>query len=185
VNLTALLKLPISTDDGWTELVRNPPSTRRLFATVVLPLSLLPPLMLFLAGAFAPDAFPARFAARNWGAFVLLFYLTEVFTVLGMGWLIRQVAWTNGLSVSYRQAYLLAGVAPIPLWLSSLGLAVPDLTFNALLSLTALALSCGIVYHGIQAFGRTREEVVAAAIVQTVIGAGLIAWALLLFAALR
>lgn len=185
MNLPVLLKLPISADDGWTELVRNPPSLRRLFVVVVLPLSLLPPLMVYLAGTYAPGIFPVGFAARNWGAFVLLFYLTEVVTVLGMGWLIRQVACTNGLAVSYRQAYLLAGVAPIPLWLSSLGLAVPDVTFNALLSLTALALSCGIIYHGIQAFGRTREEVVAAAIVQTVIGAGLIAWALLLFVALR
>ncbi|MFZ5556440.1 MAG: YIP1 family protein [Pseudomonadota bacterium] len=184
MNLTTLLKLPISAGDGWVELARNPPALSKLFGAIVLPLSLLPPVMLYFAGTHTPEAFLPGGAGRNWALMALVFYLTEVLTVLGMGWLIRQVADTNGLSLSYRQAYLLAGVAPIPLWLSSLGLAVPDLTFNVLLSTAAMGLSCGIIYHGVQAFCRTREEVVAAAIVQTVIGAGLIAWALLLVLAL-
>ncbi len=82
--------------------------------------------------------------------------------------------------MDYHDAYLLAGIAPIPLWLSSLGLFVPSLGFNAVLSLAALGLSCGIIYHGIEGLCHTREDVTAASIVQTVIGAGLIAWALLL-----
>jgi hypothetical protein len=57
---------------------------------------------------------------------------------------------------------------------------VPSLGFNAVLSLAALGLSCGIIYHGIEGLCHTREDVTAAGIVQTVIGAGLIAWALLL-----
>jgi hypothetical protein len=57
---------------------------------------------------------------------------------------------------------------------------VPSLAFNAALSLGALALSCGIIYHGIEGLCHMREDVTAASIVQTVIGAGLIAWAMLL-----
>jgi len=41
-------------------------------------------------------------------------------------------------------------------------------------------LSSGIIYHGIEGLCHTREDVIAASIVQAVIGAGLIAWALLL-----
>jgi hypothetical protein len=44
----------------------------------------------------------------------------------------------------------------------------------------ALGVSCGIIYHGVEGLCHMREDVTAAAIVQTVIGAGLIAWALLL-----
>lgn len=46
--------------------------------------------------------------------------------------------------------------------------------------LAALGVFCGIVHHGIEGLCHTREKVVAASVVQTVIGAGLIAWALLL-----
>lgn len=114
------------------------------------------------------------------GAELDIILLFEMATLLGMGWLIRKVAATNGLRLDHDEAYLLATIAPVPLWVSSLGLLVPSLGFNVLLSLTALALSCGIIYHGIQALCHTREGVAAAAIAQTVIGAGLIAWALLL-----
>jgi hypothetical protein len=99
---------------------------------------------------------------------------------LGMGWLIKQVSENAGLLIDRHDAYLLAAIAPIPLWLSSLGLLVPSLSFNAGLSIVALGLSCGIIYHGIEGLCHMREEVTAAAIVQTVIGAGLSAWALLL-----
>ncbi|MCP5279409.1 MAG: hypothetical protein H6935_13785 [Thiobacillus sp.] len=41
-------------------------------------------------------------------------------------------------------------------------------------------MSSGIIYHGIEGLCHTREDMTAASIVRTVIGAGLIAWALLL-----
>lgn len=97
-----------------------------------------------------------------------------------MGWLIKAIAETNSVDIDTHDAYMLAGIAPIPLWLSSLGLLVPSLLFNAFVSLVALGLSCSIIYHGIYALCHMHEEVVAASITQTVIGAGLIAWALLL-----
>jgi hypothetical protein len=110
----------------------------------------------------------------------VVFFLAEMLTFLGMGWLIKQVADSNRLKIDRHDAYLLAAIAPIPLWLSSLGLLVPSLAFNAALSLVALGLSCGVIYHGIEGLCHMCEEVTAAAIVQTVIGAGLAAWALLL-----
>jgi len=109
-----------------------------------------------------------------------VFFAAEIASFLGMGWLIKKVADTNALAIDYHDAYLLAAIAPVPLWLSSLGLFLPDLAVNVVLSSIAMALSCALLYHGLQALGRRREEVVAAGMVQIVIGAGLIAWALLL-----
>lgn len=77
-----------------------------------------------------------------------------------------------------------AAIAPVPMWLSSLGLLIPSLTAAVIIAIGGLALSCGLVYHGIEALCRTREDVIVAGIVQIVIGAGLIAWALLLLLAL-
>ena len=45
-------------------------------------------------------------------------------------------------------------------------------------------LSCTILYHGIQAYCRTSDDVPAAGLVRTVLGAAFAAWAALLAIAL-
>lgn len=180
MSLMSLAKLPLSADQGWPELARLRPGLLKVFCLLVLPLSLLPPAMLYFAGTHYPEAFlpPAR--QKDWATVAAVFFLAEMGTLLLMGWLIKQVAETYELTIDYHDSYLLAAVAPVPMWLSSLGLLVPSLTLNVIVSISGLALSCAILYHGLQALGRRREEVVAAEVVQIVIGAGLIVWALLL-----
>ena len=180
MSLIALSKLPLSAEQGWPELVKTHPGLFKVFALLVLPLSLLPPSMLYFAGTQHPEMFLNRVGERAWGNFAVIFFLAEMSTFLIMGWLIKQVAEANSLAIDYHDAYLLAAIAPVPLWLSSLGLLVPDLAFNAAVSIVAMGLSCGLIYHGIEGLCRTREGVTAAGIVQTVIGAGLIGWVLLL-----
>jgi hypothetical protein len=183
MKLSTLSQLPFSADRGWPEIERVHPRLAKLFAFMVLPLSLLPPAMLIYAGTHYPEVFLQQAAGRDWGPIAGVFFLAEMVTLLVMGWLIREVAQSNGLHIDNHDAYLLAAIAPVPLWLSSLGLLVPSLTFNAILSLVALGLSCGIIYRGIEGLCHTREDVSVAGIVQIVIGAGLIAWALLLMLA--
>jgi hypothetical protein len=72
-----------------------------------------------------------------------------------------------------------AALAPIPLWLSSLGLLVPNLLFTVTLAAFALALSCRAVYHGIVELGGAREPVTAVWITQIAVGGALIPWVLL------
>ncbi len=183
MTLLSASKLSFSADHGWPELIRRRPSLLRVFALLVLPLSLLPPVMLYFAGTQHPAMFPHDVGAHPWGTVAAVFFLAEMGTLLFMGWLIRAVATTRGLAIDGHDAWLLAAIAPVPMWLSSLGLAVPDLRFVVAVALAGLALSCGIVYHGIEALCRTREDVTAASIAQVVIGAGLIAWVLLLLVA--
>jgi hypothetical protein len=180
MSLFSLAKLPLSADHGWPELARRQPAIGKVFLLLALPLSLLPPLMIYYAGTHYPEAFVPPTPQRDWVAVAAVFFLAEIASFLGMGWLIKQVADSNALAINFHDAYLLAAIAPVPLWLSSLGLFFPDLATNVVLSLIAMALSCALLYHGLQALGRRREGVVAAGMVQIVIGAGLMAWALLL-----
>jgi hypothetical protein len=180
MKLISLSQLPFSTAQGWPDLEKVHPGMFKVFAFIVLPLSLLPPAMLYYAGTNYPEAFFKGAAGKAWGEIGAVFFLAEMLTFLGMGWLIKQVADSNQLKIDHHDAFLLAAIAPIPLWLSSLALLVPSLAFNAGLSLVALGLSCGIIYHGIEGLCHMCEDVTAAAIVQTVIGAGLTAWVLLL-----
>lgn len=180
MNLISLSKLPFSDMQGWRELERIHPALLKVFAFIVVPLSLLPPAMLYYAGTHYPEAFLQQATGQAWGEIAGIFFLAEMVTFLGMGWLIRQVGESNQVAINHHDAFLLAALTPVPLWLSSLGLLVPSLAFNAVVSIVALGLSCGIIYHGIKGLCHMREELTAAAIVQTVIGAGLAAWALLL-----
>ena len=184
MNLSSYAKLTLSADEGWPELAQRHPGVLKVFGLLVLPLSLLPPALLYFAGTHYLEALDPTLRHRDWAWGASVFFLAEIATFLFMGWLIRQVAETRALAIGYHDAYLLAAIAPVPMWLSSLALLVPDITFNGVVSLTALALSCALLYNGIQAFGRKRDAIVAAAVVQTVIGAVLIGWALLFVLAL-
>lgn len=184
MSLLSLAKLPLSADEGWPDLVRIHPGILKVFLLLVLPLSLLPPAMLYFAGTHYPEVFGPAAHQRDWALVATAFLAAELTTFTLMGWLIKQVGNTNGLAIDHHDSYLLAAIAAVPLWLSSLSLLVPNLIFNAAVSTLALALSCALLYQGLQALGRKREAVVATEAVQIVIGAGLIAWALLLVLAL-
>ncbi len=180
MSIASLPKMVISSQEGWPELEKIHPSVIQLFIFLVLPLSILPPAMLYYAGSHYGAAFGAGFDSKPWGTIALMFFLAELATFGGMGWFIQQFADTNQVAISQHDAYLLAGIAPVPLWLSSLGLLVPSLPFSVGLSLVALAASCGLIYHGVCAMCRMHEEVAAMAITHGVIGAGLVAWVFLL-----
>jgi hypothetical protein len=184
MSLLALSQLPFSAQRGWPELASMRPSLARMFLFVVLPLSLVPPLMLYYAGTHHPQMFPADYTRKPWVDVAAVFFVAEIATVLLMGWLIRQVARTNQLQIDQHDSFMLAAIAPVPMWLSALGLLVPNFLFAVIVAIVGLVLACSIVHHGILALCRTREEVLAEGIVQTVIGAGLVAWVLLMVLAL-
>jgi len=184
VNLVTLVRLPLSAQEGWPELACARFRLLRLFLAVVLPLSLVPPVVLYVAGTHDPGLFGDRLAERAWGGFAVAFFAAEMATLLGMSWLLRQVALTRRLSLGCRDAFLLAAVAPIPMWLSALGLLAPSLAVAALVAAVGLALTCAIVHNGLLALGRARDPVEAAGAAHVVIGAALGGWACLLAFAL-
>lgn len=162
----------------WAGAVRPP--LARVFLAVVLPLSLLPPLMVYYSGTYHGDAFMAGFGARDWASIALVFFLAELVMVAAMGPVIRGIARLNGVATDRRSAYLLAFAAPIPLWLSSLALFVPDFFAAAAAGVLALAFSCVIIYHGVGALLRVREDIVAGSIAYGIMACGMLAWAMLL-----
>jgi len=180
VNILSIPKIILTPRRNWLDLENIPPSLAKLFLLLVLPLSAMPPLLLHYAGKHYGDAFVYGFAGKPWGTIAIVFFLAEMLTFLGMSWFIGQVAADHKAQISKHDACMLAGIAATPLWLSSLALLMPNLAFDAVVVLAALAASCGLIYHGVRALCHIDEETSAAAITQTVMGAGLAAWALLL-----
>ncbi|MBZ0106104.1 MAG: YIP1 family protein [Sulfuricella denitrificans] len=180
MNILSFPKMVISSSEGWPELAKIHPAIIRVFFFLVLPFSLLPPAMLYLSSIYYGDSIIAGFGSRPWELISPLFFIAEMVTFVAMGWLIKQIAEDHQVDVDYHDAYVLAAITPVPLWLSSLGLLVPSLAFNMVVSILALGASCALIYHGIYALCHMHEEVTAASITQAVIGAGLSSWAILL-----
>ena len=180
MSFLTLPKMIFSSELGWPELEKMHLPLANFLSLLVLPMALLPPLMVYFAGRSYGDLIISGYGAKPWGLIAGVFLLAEVATVMLMGWMIQQVAQSQKLRLSAHDAFLLAGIAPLPLWLASLCLLVPNAAFDAEMSLLALAASCGLFYHGAYALAHMRDEIAAAGITQTVMGAGLVIWVLLL-----
>lgn len=180
MNLALLPQLVISSSKGWPELERAHPSMSRLFFLMVLPLSSLPPLLLHHAGTGYGDSFFERASTLPWDYLALIFFMAEILTFAAMGWWIRESCRNREVEISLHDAYLLAAIAPVPLWLSSLSLLVPSLPFCIGAALVGLCVSAAITYHGAFALAHARDEVVAATIANETMAAGGLAWLTLL-----
>lgn len=182
MNLITVVRLPFTRSVGWKELQQRRPSIPLLAWAIVFPMSLLPPLMLYYAGTHHGDAFVTGFGDREWRFITTILFLAELLTFFVMGWLIHAVVnGTRELSIDYHDAYLLAALAPLPLWSAAVVLLIPSLLLNALAVLVALGISCSLIYHGLQALcRRTDGDIVAMSATYTIMAAGVLAWGLLM-----
>lgn len=170
-------RMMISSEDGWRELERQHPTVLSLFLWMVLPLSILPPALLYYAGTHYGDALIAGWSGKAWSVISPMFFLCELAAFVGMGGFIRRVVDRNTAPIDTHDAYMIAAIAPVPMWLSSLALLVPNLAFVAVVALAGLAASCALMYHGVYALCHMSDEVRAASVTHTVMAAGLLCWA--------
>ena len=168
------------TRTAWFILRQLHSSLRRAVLRVVLPLSLLPPAMFYYAGTFHGDDFMPGFADRDWLSIAAIFFAAELATVAAMGRFIEWIARVNHFVADRTSAYFLAFAAAIPLWISSLALAVPSLVFAGGVGLLALGLSGVVIYHGVATLLRVKDDVVAGSIAFGIMACGLLAWGMLL-----
>lgn len=182
MRLIHLPRMIISFHDGWGDLIRLHPSVSGLFLALVLPLSLLSAAMLHHAGALYGDVFIAGVGGVEWQRASLVFLFAELLTVPFMAWIIHSVVRINNITADYHECFVLAAVAPIPLWLSSVALLVPSLPFNLAVGAVALTASVGLIYHGVYALFGLRQggEARAFQMASVIAGAGLLAWLLLM-----
>lgn len=181
MNMNNLIKLPFSSNGGWHELQRMNLSIPFLAWVIVVPMSFLPPVLLYFAGTHYGDEFLAGFGGKEWRLITTILFLAELLTFFVMGWLIQTVLESHELKIEYQDAYLVAAFAPLPLWLSSLALLVPVLAVSVVAVFAGMFLSCALVYQGVRSLcHRTDNDVVAMSATYTVMAASLLAWGILM-----
>lgn len=151
---------------------------RATFLFLMLPLALLPPALLLYAGAHHAEAFHMRGGQAHWEMMAWIFLDVELLTVPLMAWLIRALAAERKIAVAFRDAFLLAAVTAVPLWTSSLGLAIPVLAPMAGVLVLGLVLAGTTLYHGTSSFLRLSDPIEAQALASQVFAAGALLWVL-------
>lgn len=172
-------KLFVSPHEGWDEVVRIHPSVVKLFIFLVVPLSLIPPLMLEYAGRHYGSVLYPQTPAQVWSIAALFFLVAELLTVPLMAWGIRAVARSRGVMSSYHDAFTLASIAPVPLWLSALALFSSNVLVIAGIVALGLAGSALLIFRGMEGILGIEDDAVAFNLAYIVMAMGLIAWVLL------
>ncbi|UXY17049.1 hypothetical protein N8I74_08575 [Chitiniphilus purpureus] len=169
----------VSFHQGWDELRATHPHARAVFFKLVLPLSLLPALMILYAGMRSGGYYAPALGLSGWAMLAAIFLAAELATVVLMGWVVHRLTARQVDSSSFDHGFLLAAIAAVPMWLSSLTLFVPNLGFNIACAVLGLLAACALVYHGVPTMAgyERRDEVRDLTYLVMWIGAG--AWAIL------
>jgi hypothetical protein len=173
------VKMVTSFHEGWDEVSRLHPTVVTTFMLIVLPLSLLPPTMLLYAGFDHPLSYMLNAPLSRWKMVAAAFFVTELLTVPLMGWVIKSMASTLQIKPHFKDTFLLAAIAAIPLWLSSLALAIANMWLMILAVVIGLLISASLLYHGSYAILQLKDDEEAQALSSSAFSVGGLVWAFL------
>ncbi len=184
MNTHDLPKMFYSYKEGWQDLIQIHPTVSRLCLTYVVPMSLIPPAMFLYAMMVAPGSvFPAlvpQMTAFEAVAVAAVFFLAELAMVFLMASVIQQMGDVVEVKPTYEDAFLLAAIAPTPLWLSALALFIPSIWVNGVVVAAAWVGSAALIFHGSAPLFRLEDRSQIRLMGSFVLMAGVIAWAALM-----
>lgn len=180
MNPVTLFRLFFRPTAGWEALMASQPTVYRLFLLHVLPFSLLPSVMIYLAGRQHGLLFFELLPGIKLAIVAFILYLVQLVVVAVMAAILRQLAEVIDVHPSYRQSFILAAVAPTPLWLAPLFLIFPSVQLNILISVVAMMAAAGFIYYGIPVVFKVEERGHVNMLFGAILVAGATAWGFLM-----
>ena len=180
MNVLLTSKMIFSFTEGWDDLIRVHPSILKLFASLVLPLSVLPPVMIDYAGRHYGDVFVPGITGTQWHQAAEFFFIAELLSVPVTAWLVHGVCKMTSVQTRYHTCFTLASVAPVPMWLSSLTLLIPNLPLAMVVGILGLLASVSLIYRGVYVLFDMREDLKAMQMATVIASAGLFMWLILM-----
>ncbi|PKO57128.1 MAG: YIP1 family protein [Betaproteobacteria bacterium HGW-Betaproteobacteria-21] len=178
--LQNLPKMFYSYDEGWPDVVRMHPTVAKMFLTYVVPMSLIPAAMFVYSmfvtpGAVFPETVPP-FTGIEAAALFLTFYAAQLLMVPLMASIIQQMGDVVKARPDYRSTFMLAAIAPTPLWLGALVLFVPSVWLAGIALAVAWVASAALIYHGVEPLFQLNDHSKSRLMGSFVLTAGVVAW---------
>lgn len=180
MTLTELPRMFTSEAAGWPDIARRHPSVAAMLCCFVAPMSLIPPVMYAYSSIANPGAVMPPVEPPLSGAELIevgvIFFLIELAMVALMAAYVTRLGEDVDARPSYAESFTLAAIAPTPLWLSSLGMLVPNLWFNVSLVVLAWTGSVALIRHGVRPLFGLNSDARARSMAFAVSFAGVAAW---------
>ncbi|CAG0964937.1 Inner membrane protein YohC [Methylophilaceae bacterium] len=180
MNPITLFRLFFTPTRGWEDLMSSHPSIHRLYLLHVIPFALIPPIMIYIAGNNHSLLFFDLLPGNKLILVAVMFFLIQLVVVPAMASIIRQLAEIADAHPSYREAFIVAAVAPTPLWMAPVFLVVPDILVNIAVTSLAMMASAGFIYYGIPTVFKIREQGHVYLLFGAILMAGATAWGFLM-----
>ncbi len=149
MNPLKLLSYVTHQSEAWHELADKKPSVQQMLLMYVVPLSIIPPLMLYFVVQNHPKIFMDILPGDRLIIFGLGLFFSQVTTVLVTAWITQHLAKMVDIKPSFRDALLVIAAAATPFWLVSIFYLVPSFTVNIALHGVAGLVSAALVNQGI------------------------------------
>lgn len=171
---------------GWDYLSARHMPAIPIFLLYALPLSIVPPLMLYYAGTRYDIEYLSLLRGDLLQGVCVVFFLAEQVMVLLMGAAIQRMGETllggaGDFKPSYEDSFKLAAIAATPLWLAPLFLLVPNLILNLAVAPLALLASAALIFQGVPAIFKIGEKDRAALFSSAIVFAGIVGWATMIY----
>lgn len=170
-----LPRLPQS--DVWDTLAHSHFSVLRMFLFYALPLSVVPPAMIYFAGVVYGGTLLPALSVMQLLTIGIAFFLAELAMTFLVAYIILRLGEVVDLKITYEDAYKLAVVIPTPLWLASLCLFVPSVILNIAAGAAALMLSGALIFYNVPAILKVEDRGAARILSNAILVAGILAWA--------
>lgn len=160
----------------WETFTHTHLSTMKLFFSYALPLSIVPPAMIYYAGVMyrggiLPDLTNAQL--RDIG---IVFFVAELAMTFLMAYIIQRLGQLVDIKPPFEDAYKLTLVVLTPLWLAPLFMFIPSFVLNLIAGALALILSGMLIFYSVPPILKVEDHGHATLLSGAILAAGLVAW---------
>lgn len=165
----------------WDAFTHSHMSVLTLFLLYAVPMSVIPPVMIYYAGAtYGGQLFPVM-SDLQLQTIGVLFFLAELAMTFVVAYVIQRMGDVIDIKPAFEDAYKLAVVAPTPLWLVPLFLFIPSVVVNITAISAALMISGILIFRNVPSILRVEEKGHAILLAGSILAAGLVAWAVMMY----
>lgn len=166
---------------GWDTLTHSHVSVLRLLLLYALPLSVIPPVMIYYAGVTYGGHLLPVLSLMQLETIGIVFFLAELVMPFIVAFIVQSLGEVVAIKPAYEDAYKLAVMVPTPLWLAPLFLFIPSFILNLTIGALAMMLSGALIFYSVPSILKIEEEGHAMLISWSVLATGMVAWAVMMY----
>jgi hypothetical protein len=165
----------------WDTLARSHYSVLKMCLFYAVPLSVVPPTMIYFAGTMYGGNMLPAFTEIQLQTIGVVFFIVEIAMTFVVAYLIQRMGEVIDIQPAFEDCYKLAVVVPTPLWLAPLFMFIPSFMLNLTVGAAALIISGMLIFYTVPAILKVEEPGHAMLLSGSILAAGLVAWAAMMY----